>query len=281
VPFEVSGGRITFPAAVAGIEGRAMLDSGATLFGVDESVAAAARIEATGPDIAIEGAFGRRTVATVTRLPVRLLGVDTTLRDVLVLPGLGDALLIGARFFHGFVIQLDYPAKRMRLLSREAVDLQRHANVPMKREAGSGLPLVKLRFADDGAYWLLFDTGSTGPIIVQRRVAERGRWSERFPRAELRMTDITERTRSLEFVTLPSVSLGPFELAGVPVAFPRDAGNRLAGHVGPIAPPTGSHIPRGTASRGILGYEVLRHFVVTIDYELNRLHLAPPSQPPR
>jgi hypothetical protein len=40
---------------------------------------------------------------------------------------------------------------------------------------------------------------------------------------------------------------------------------------------TGTRIKKNN-SDGILGYDVLKHFVVTIDYKLSLLHLAPPVE---
>ena len=63
------------------------------------------------------------------------------------------------------------------------------------------------------------------------------------------------------------------------VAYPRE-GKRLRLGRASAHPPTGSHIKRGVEVDGVLGYEILRHFMITIDYELNRLRVAPSRRLP-
>jgi hypothetical protein len=39
--------------------------------------------------------------------------------------------------------------------------------------------------------------------------------------------------------------------------------------------PLGTRIPVGGKSKGLLGYDILQHFVVTIDYEKGYVHVYP------
>lgn len=273
--FELRDGSILFPVSIEGVEGKALIDSGAGMFGVTEGFVRSAKLEPNGESRLFEGAFSLASARTFSRLPVRLLGVDADFRNVAVFPGTEHLLIVSVQFFYGHVIQIDYPNARMRLLPRSAVDLKRHANVRMAREAGSGRPVVRLALESKRKFWALLDTGNPGPLLVERRLANLERWRERLPAASYEMRDVHARSGNLDVVFVPSVALGPFELANVPVATPRE-NTRLLLREASAHPPTGSHIKRGVEADGILGYEILRHFVVTIDYELNRLHVAPP-----
>ncbi len=63
-------------------------------------------------------------------------------------------------FFEKFIVQLDYPNKKMRLMTRDAIDIRKVENVRMESDKGSGFPIVWVRLNDEISDWLILDTGS-------------------------------------------------------------------------------------------------------------------------
>jgi predicted aspartyl protease len=277
VPLEVRHGHVLFPVEVAGVPSHALFDTGAQGNSVSSELVANAGLALHGKRYTIRGVSStEENVASVSRLPIRLFGVDFKLHDVPVLPH-SAALIIGAGFLKTAVLQLDYPNHRMRLITRDSIDLAKVANVPVRLVAESGLPALQVT-VDGTKRWMLLDTGNTGPILMRRMVAEQSNWIGRFPRASGALVDVNADVAMTDVLVLPSIVIGPFELTDVPVQVP--AANeeiRIAGTRRNV-PVDDSRIRTGVRISGVVGYEVLRHFVVTLDYEREKLHLAVPRE---
>ncbi|MBM4385860.1 MAG: retropepsin-like domain-containing protein [Deltaproteobacteria bacterium] len=262
----------------------------------------------------IRSAFGgNAVVASEPELDVELFGAKVTLRDTPALDHPDTPLQLGAQFLEPFVVQLDYPNGRMRLLPRSALDLRKHANVKMRaaegscrrgprqdlgrdmtgnsgdftREAFSSsaptsetpcLPTVQVTFPGNEKTWLLLDTGAAGPIVVSRSLAKREGWLDASRKSTTESHDVFGKRAQLELLVLTSVKLGGFELADVPVAVPAEGERLLSGQENWGRVTTGSHVTRGARASGRLGYDALRHFVVTIDFDRELMQIAQPAK---
>jgi Aspartyl protease len=281
VPLEIRNGKVLFPVEVGGVSGHAILDTGSQGNSVSSALVERAGLVLAGRRYSIRGVGSTdEIVGSVSSLPIKLFGVDFKLQEVPALPH-DEALIIGAGFLEASVLQLDYPNKRMRLITHDSVDLSKVANVEMRLEDSSGLPAIQVTI-DGVPRWMLLDTGNAGPIMIRRMVAEEADWITRFRRADTTLVDINANVSRMELLVLPSVVIGPFELADVPVAIPAQgeqiniSGTRRSG------PLQDTRIRKGVRISGIVGYEVLRHFVATIDYDRQKMHIAaPPEEPAR
>jgi hypothetical protein len=280
VPLQIRDGMVLFPVEVSGVAGEAMFDTGAAGHGVSKALVAQAGLSLSGRQWIIEGAGSTdERVPSVSRLPIKLFGVPFVLQDVPAF-SLDVQLIIGAGFLRSGVLQLDYPNKRMRLIEHGSVDLSKVANVPLRLEEATGLPAIQVRI-DGKQRWMLLDTGNAGPIVMPRMIAEEEDWIGRFKRAESGFVDINAGVSNTDVLVLPAVEIGPYELEDVPVAVPAEGeGSNLLRRrsAGQIA--NQSRIHTGVRSSGVLGYEVLRHFVVTLDYKREKLHLGLPAEEP-
>jgi len=279
VPLEVRDGHVLFPVEVAGVAGYAMFDTGSQTNSISTALVEKAGLKLTGPRYQIRGVSSTdQSVRSVASLSIELFGVAFKLRDVPALPH-SEEMIIGAGFLKAAVLQLDYPNNRMRLIARDSLDLDAAANVPMRLEDASGLPAVQVTI-DGKERWMLFDTGNTGPLMIRRLIARDERWIERFQRASGEVSDINADTLGVDLLVLPSVEIGPYELTDVPVAVPAEGESAYLSSARARGPLDGSRIRRGVKTSGIVGYELLRHFVVTVDYEREKMHLqAPPETP--
>ena len=179
-------------------------------------------------------------------------------------------LILGSGIFRSGILQIDYPQSRLRFLDRKAIDLKKHANVHMKKASESLLPAVEVLLQGEKT-WLLFETGNSGGLVLKRSFAlDRGLFddtmdSEQFIAAGINTIATYER------FTLDSVGVGPYELGGVMSAIPAEGQSANIG--GRSYTATGTRLQRGLKTTGLLGYDVLKHFVITVDYDKDRMHI--------
>ncbi len=274
VPFKIHHGHVTFDIEFDGTPSTAMLDSGAEVHMVDAVLA-----EKYGKNLnkagkmTIIGANSTSEVQVYNNVPIKFFGIDLEFDDV-PSGNLGDiGIILGAPFFRNFIIQLDYPKQLMRVLPRGSVDMNKRGNVKMKRQRGSSLAVVKVDVEGE-PFWLTFDTGSTGGVYIKRSYAEDHGW--------LKKADDVSETASIgvnsmintESFSVDSLGFGPYTLDNIDVQIPADG---EVSNVGKRSSDGGmTRISSGKQSKGLLGYDILKHFVVTIDYYGYNLHIYAP-----
>jgi len=275
IPFENANGHITIPVTINGEATTAMLDSGAFGNGIARSFLS--RHEGgytSGKKQRLRGVNGTYEVRLVNGIQIGMFGSEFELNEIMPLNLYTSDLLIGLPFFNNFILQIDYPNERLRIIQRDALDLKPMSNVKMKRGRGSSMPLVRARLNGEYSPWLVFDTGSNGGLFLKRGDAERFGWLEDFASHESRVAGVG-RVASTERFYLPTVEIGPFTLENVIVAVPAE-GEKTT--VGKASSADLSTRMQTASADGIVGYEVLKHFVVTIDYKRNLLNLEPPLE---
>ncbi len=270
--FEIRHDHILLPIKVNGVETNALLDSGANV-----NVISSRFIETYGSDLSstgrmkLKGAFGTETRRTYSNINLELWGASFKQDNMVAANMPRDiSVVLGTRFFHQFLFQIDYPNSRLRILSRDAVDLRKLKNVPAK--VIDRMVNVKVDLNGQKDLWLLLDTGSDSGITTRRMFAEQYGWLEQFELEPLKVMGANRVTDVQEF-TLPYVELGPFVIEDVPTSVPAEGKSITFGRAGANA--TGSNIKNRKVS-GILGYEVLKHFIMTIDFKKGHVHLETP-----
>lgn len=272
VPFDRTGGHIIIPVTLNGVESRALLDSGATANGISERFLAQHEGEyKQGLQVIVAGVHGKRKVRLVDGIEVELFGVDVNLGQLLPLRLRGSDLIIGLPFFDNFILQIDYPGSRLRIMTRDALDLKEAANVEMRKPKMQAQPMVRVSLNDEYNTWLTLDTGNNTGILMPRKDALRFDWMEKYATEETLVSGVN-RVATIDTFRLPEMTIGPFTLENVKVMVPTTGGSTTVGRDQRIK--TGTRLSKASAS-GILGYDVLKHFVVTIDYKRSLLHLQP------
>ncbi len=273
--FELAGGHVKIPVAIAGIEGYAILDTGAQINSINSAFLKKNNLVfQQGKKVNIKGVFGIQKHASYNNVPTELFGTKFDL-DNLVEGFLGNnenQLLLGAGFFRQYVVQLDYPKRKIRLIARDAIDMKKLANVKMKYDKSSGQPIVNINLNGDTSAWLVLDTGNSGGLMIKRSTADHNGWLEKFPL----VSNLSGGINSLgvvESFRLPIMKIGPYELENVLTSVPakgQSANISTRGSKG-----IGSSI-KSKSIKGLLGYDVLKHFIVTIDYKGGRMHIVAP-----
>jgi predicted aspartyl protease len=276
IDFKLEGGHVKIPVVVAGVETFAMLDTGAQINAINKAFVNKNKLSFDkGRDVRIRGVFGTQKQPSYNNVPINFFGIDTEL-DKLVQTSLGfhtTGLLFGAGFFDKFIVQLDYPNQKMRLVGRDALSVDEFKNIEIQRQKGTGMPIVKIRLPDEKHLWLLLDTGNSGGMVVERKVALNMGWLEGVDsRQSLSMgansIAVTESFR------IPQLGFGPFDLENVLVTIPAEGEKS---NLESQYQRTGSRI-KGRRVQGIIGYDVLKHFLITIDYNKGLAHIGLPEE---
>lgn len=275
VPFNSEDGHISIPVTVNGVETRALLDSGAAGNGISERFLSDHDIEyKRGRQVIVSGIAGERKVALINGLEIGMFGVEFEFNQMMPVRLRNADVLIGLGFFNNFILQIDYPNSQLRIITHDSLKLKKIANVRMKKAAGSPQPIVKVDMNGEASLWLTLDTGNNTGILIPRRSATRFDWLEKYGTTEARLAGVT-KVANVEQFNLPELTIGPIVLENVIVIVP-DEGERT--NVGKeVRPHVGTRLKK-TSSDGILGYDVLKHFVVTIDYKRSFLHLGVPAE---
>jgi hypothetical protein len=176
IDFNLEGGHVKIPATIAGIDTYAILDTGAQLNAINKAFITKHNLTFDkGSKIRVKGVFGIDRKTTFNNVPVGFFGIETEL-DKITEVSLGyhtNGLLFGGGFFNQFITQLDYPNKKMRIISQDSIDVAKFKNIEIQSQKGTGMPIVKIGLPNDEHLWLLFDTGNSGGMVVERKVAKK------------------------------------------------------------------------------------------------------------
>ncbi|MPY26094.1 retroviral-like aspartic protease family protein [Shewanella sp. YLB-07] len=276
VDFELVNGHITLPVTIEGYEGRAILDTGAQGNAINQSFINRHELELDKSDkIIVRGVYGEEKRQRYSNVEVNLLGADIEM-DKLASVRLGhyeNALLLGGSFLRNFIFQFDYPNNRMRLFMRDEVDLAKLENIEMRMDKGTRQPIVKVKLNGEKETWLIMDTGNNGGIFLKRSTAESQGWLEEFELDKISSSGVLGSGQKDAFI-LPEVQFGPFTLEDVKMSVPEE------GQKTNIASTSRGSMTRfkGKNVKGLLGYDVLKHFVITIDYKAGNMHVGLPEE---
>jgi len=276
VDIDVINGQLLVETEIAGIPGHALIDTGSNLNGINSRFLAATGLSfPKGKKVKISGAFGTSYRNSYREVPVKIFGTEVNFVDLveLNLRSPETQLTLGAGFLHLFIFQFDYPNRRMRAITRDSLDLKKLKNVESKGNPRGGSPIVKVRLNDEIDVWLIMDTGSSGGILVDRSLAEKQKWLDRYSTIEGFSVGVNSSGRMQRF-NLPSMTFGGFEIENPIVSVPVEGETIALFEKETFA---GSRLQRPRKAQGLLGYDVLKHFVVTVDYRGGHVHLEPGS----
>lgn len=249
IPMEYSNGYLWLKIKPAGEPATLnfILDSGAASSVLDLGVARRLGLN-LGARVPVQGVHSRTTAHRVERfnaqagsvtLPKSLLALDLSMisrtcdRPI-------DGLL-GADFFRGRIVQIDFSARKLRILDRVVID-EYYAELPMRQRNGTFC--VPVGVAGNPPRWMRVDTGCDSSL----EWVVKGAGYQRRSGTSIGLTNV----RSGSVVT--EVQLGGHTLRRV----------KTGVHVQQIFP----------GEAGLLGNAILARFCVTIDALGNRLLLT-------
>ncbi|TKB46391.1 pepsin/retropepsin-like aspartic protease family protein [Thalassotalea mangrovi] len=271
VPFTLKNNHIFIDLTLAGQSTEAMLDSGANIHMINQAF-----VDEHGEDftrtghIEVQGVNSKQKFPLYNQIPIEVFGAQFELNKVVGGELNNIDFLFGNSFFKNIIVQIDYPNSKMQLLPQQAVDLAKHANLPMRRALGSGLPAVQVEINGEKV-WLTLDTGNNSGIYIKRGWAEENGLLDETKLISSTVEGINSSMDTENF-SVNSLKFGPYELENVKMTVPVDGAVTYLGKNNESAP-TGSRLKRGIKTKGILGYDILKHFLLTIDYENYRAHI--------
>ncbi|QBG37184.1 retropepsin-like aspartic protease [Litorilituus sediminis] len=276
IEFNLEGGHIKMPINIAGIDTYAILDTGAQLNAINKAFITKHQLAfEKGRKIEIKGVYGIERKTTFNDVPVNFFGIKTKLNNLAEI-SIGhhtNGLLLGAGLFSDFITQLDYPNKKMRLITQDSIDITKFKNIEMQSQKGTGMPIVKINLPDDKYLWLLLDTGNAGGMVVKRKVAKKMGWLEKTERKSTISIGVNSMVEAETF-RVPQLQFGPFKLENVLVTIPAEG---ESSNLENQYQKTGSRI-KGKKVQGLVGYDVLKHFLITIDYKGGHAHIGLPDE---
>lgn len=274
IDIEVVDGLLWIESEVGGLPGRSIIDTGASVTAINEQFVKSSGLSfKEGRDTTIVGAVSQEERPTF--LDVDTVMFETPLKFAKVVDlNLGPPeiqLLLGANFLDGYVIQFDYPNERMRLISRDSINLKKLKNIKSKKGRDTDGVLVRLALDGNKKSWLLLDTGASMGLVVSRRIAHRMDWAGKYQTQESRTVGVNSETTMQNF-RVPSVQIGPYSVENVLVSIPQADDEMKLFERNQAST---SRLNRRNEMDGVLGYDVLKHFVVTVDYGKGYVHLGP------
>jgi len=291
VDIRIEAGQILIPSTIDGQSGESIINMGSRRSFVNSAFLSTHTLALDyGRDITIAGVHKNAPQPFVRRLPIDLFG-ETMILQYPVVADLGSSnvqMLLGGGLLQRLIFQFDFPNQRMRLMPRNAINLRKTGNVETKRDAPSGLPMVRVRLNNQANLWLTLNTGMSSGMLVRKRTARRHGWLEKFP-AKPTISQGIHSTADMLTFNLPTMEIGPYTLESPivsvaqgpkePAVFQRKSilGPELR-TTSPLTERIGVKYKNfSNQSDGFLGYDVLKHFVLTVDYKTAAVHLSQPE----
>lgn len=214
------------------------------------------------------GDFGEVQVRRyVSEVNVELFGSEIELKNVTVSDSLGKSLHVSLRLFEDYLMQLDFPNSRLCFFDKDAINLRKVENIPLDDEPEFGRPVVEVKL-NDVKTWLTFSPEYRGGILVDKVVADELGLYDSLP------ADDGQYRASLKG-QLKTLTLGPYELDNMSIEFPKQ--DAVATITTRERSDVKSRLSKSTPSRGRIGVDILRHFVVTFDLKNERMHIYAPE----
>lgn len=273
-PFILENNHITIDVEINGHATKAMLDSGSNMNMIDKRLIAKVGEDFKKTDkVRIKGVNGSERVQLYNNIPVKMFGGEFLL-DNIAEGNLGDyGMILSADFFSNVIVQIDYPNSRIQLFSRKDVDMDKFENVPMRKARSTGLPAIQVKI-NGKRVWLTLDTGNAGPIHLKRSTAVDNDWLTESTPVEKHQVSGLYKTIDVEQFNVDTVKIGPYELESVPIQVPDENANTNIGeNDDEVSTQNNSRISRGIRTKGIIGYDILKHFTVTVDLDDYQMHI--------
>jgi len=269
-------GQIQVPVNINGFEGLAMLDTGATISAINQSFITKHKLEfAQGKKVEIGGVHGTVKARNVKNVSITMLSKQINFKEM---PSWRfrteeSIAVIGMDFLHNFIIKIDYPNRRLQFLNRDGLDLEKEKNVTADFGHSERRLIVDVGIEEDKVLKLLLDTGDGGGIVLDRKIATRFKLLDKYP-SELGVGSGIAKSANLDEISVSGVSFGPYSLDDVEIRVPVEGetlrvSKKYIGYYGKN---------RRKRVDGFLGYDVLKRFVLTIDYKSRYVHIEMPKQ---
>jgi hypothetical protein len=267
---QVKDNLMHIPIVLNGIETTAILDTGSiTNYISKDFIAKHGQSLPKGGVTKIASSWDDERYQIYNKVPVTLFDTMFEMDDLIESDIPSGDLVIGMHFFRFFILQIDYPNQRVRMLDRKSVNMKKFKNIESRVEGDHGVPIVKLEVNGEKDAWFLLDTATTVGLKIERGLSEQRDWLTEYRKSRISLKDIN-RIEEMTELNIPKVQFGPFQLENITSAVP-DKGHSL--DLRPRYEKGFSRI-KGKRLKGAVGFDVLKHFVITIEYQTGFIHIG-------
>lgn len=270
LPFAPGQNRPAFEVTVNGQPTLALIDSGISANALSETLAAQAGIKASRRSLRLRDINRGRDVpmSESFRLGLSHEGPEIEVDEAVMMPTGSDiGLVFGRPLLNLFIVQIDYPNRRLRLLPRGTADFEGNLKI---RRGRHNQPMAETRL-DGDKVWMNFDTSNPGYCEMNTAAVEKKGWASHQVDADT-TGEFTIRPdqRALEFNKL---EVGPYTINKLIASWVPEG--EVAAEIARQNYGARRSVEK-TGGDGILGYDVLRNFVVTINMAEDEVHLFAP-----
>ncbi len=256
-PFELDRGDIIIEGAIADEPVRVLLDSGATTNAISERFIAKhgerIGLKFGSTEYTVSGVATTRKTRPVHDVKLRIFGSVFNMALLIPVRVRHVEVLLGVDFFSHSIVQIDYPNQRLRLIERDSLALKKLKNVRMKRMHYRGSPKIQVTLNGDVKHWIMLDTGAASGLLLTESFVDEHGWLEKYETTDGRVIGVNAVAVKTRQFNLPLLTIGPYTLENVPVTVIPDS--------------------QTTLDLGLLGYDVLKHFQLTMDLKKKHLHI--------
>ena len=210
----------------------------------------------------------------VEDVPINVLGLELQMQQMYVFDMDVPIVNLSLLMFSDFLVQVDYLQSQICFLDRTAIPLEDVANIDM-RNALSGAPAIEVTLNGERSVWLALQLGYPGAVLVDYETAEYLEFIE-IVNQQVVSEDSAVATQT---GVVELLKFGPYELGNIAVEYatrkPPSRRSRRSGVLTGSAA-QGRVRAQGVETHGQLGHEILQHFVLTIDFEEERMHVFVP-----
>ncbi|MDP2635355.1 MULTISPECIES: signal protein PDZ [unclassified Pseudoalteromonas] len=270
IDFKVVNGKVVVPAEIEGIAVNAILDTGQKEHYISEQFLISHPLaDRKGKSIDVKDTSTEARKFLYNQVKLDIFGFNNKLDEMRPTKIDDGDIILGIGFFHNFVMQFDYPKRKLRFLDRKSIDLRAAENIDMRLHRQSALPIVKVNLNDSKSIWALISTGAQEGLKVERTIIENQGWDKSLASTPVEIVEING-PQTYELSNIPKVEFGPFNVDAVSIAYPQE-GKRF--ELLNSDSFTGSNL-KGMDVKGVLGYDLLQHFLITVDFKYGHMHVG-------
>lgn len=261
MPFAEGENRPAFEVIINGEKTIALIDTAISANAISFDFAEQAGIERSPRSLSLPDVQDGEQLPLSGTFTLELGGNPVELDSAAMIPAKDVGLVVGRPLLNALVVQIDYPNRRLRFLPPDAADFE--GNVKIRR-GRFNQPMADVRINGKRTFMTL-DTSNQGVCLVTGRVVAKRKWHGPGVEADkLRAAGIAVRP-DVQTMRLDHLELGPFNIKDVIVATPAEGSRDFDGY-------GARRIHEKFGGDGILGYEVMRHFVATIALGSDNVH---------
>lgn len=244
----------------------ALIDTAMSVNALSETFAHRAGISFGDRSISVRDVRDNEQLPVSGNFTLGIGGAEVGMDSAVVLPIERFGLVLGRPVLKALLVQIHYPERKLRLLPLGASGFE--GNVQAKR-GRFHQPMIRTRI-DGRTSWLSLDTSNDTFSLIASDFASAKLDVEALDSAAYAGTGIPIWP-DMNLVRIDRLELGPFNVEGVVAAVPS---GRAAASAATVY--GGDRIHARTGADGVLGYELLRNFVLTMSMAQDEYHLYPP-----